>query len=115
MEDETPTNKTCIYNVRNYTLQLRQMLARYDSIMKNLKLDKHPSEREWIINEIDTKLKLAALHVHDDILGLLAQYIERDYLRMPFDPASSLEQLSTLSDEENSDDSSKHTNQMYRK
>lgn len=114
MEDELPTNKTTSYNLRNYSLQLRQMLSKYDSIMKNLKLDKHPSEREWIVNEIDTKLKLAALHVHDDILGLLAQYIERDYLRMPFDPASSLEQLSTLSDEE-SDNSSKHTNKIFKK
>jgi len=89
--------KTMVEKMRNYSLQLKGMLERFDKIIDDLSLDKHPSEREWLISCLDNKLKLASLQVNEDILNILAQYIERDYLQKPF---PGLEALSTSTDEE---------------
>lgn len=89
--------KTMVEKLRNYSLQLKSMLERFDNIINDLSLDKHPSEREWLISCIDNKLKLASLQVNEDVLNILAQYIERDYLGKPF---TGLEALSTTTDDE---------------
>ena len=89
------TPKNLIDLARNYTSNLRNMLFKYDQLILQLTLDKHPAEKELILYVIDSKLKLAALNVNDDILSLLAQYIERDYLSKPF---SHLDMLSTTDD-----------------
>lgn len=89
--------KTITEKLRNYSIQLKGMLERFDAIINDLNLDKHVSERDWLISCIDNKLKLASLQVNEDILNILAQYIERDYLSKPF---TGLETLSTSTDTE---------------
>lgn len=95
-QKETQDEPSCINMARYYTTTLRSLLLKYDKILDQINLQKHPAERTWLLAAIDNKLKMASLSVNEDILNLLGNYMERDYLAQPY---RELEKLETSDDE----------------